>query len=112
MRVLLTLEDHLVRRKDGHYYVLGPEHYSQWSELLDFFNEVVVLARAARKDSQSAIEKIVDGPSISVHGLPDYTGPWQYLSKLPTLRAQVRFAVAQCDTYLLRVPGLVSRLAW
>jgi glycosyltransferase involved in cell wall biosynthesis len=112
MRVLLTLEDHLARRNDGHYYVPGPAHYSEWTELLDFFDQVVVLARAARKDSLSGTEKRVDGPSISVHGLPDYTGPWQYLSKLPTLRAQVRFAVAECDTYLLRVPGLVSRLAW
>lgn len=112
MKALLTLEDHLARREDGHCYVEGPADYSEWTELLDFFDEVVVLARTAAKDSRSRTERILDGPGISVHELPDYTGPWQYLSKLPALRAQVRFAVAECDAYLLRVPGLVSRLAW
>ena len=113
MKVLLTLEDHLNRCEDGHFYVHGPGDYSAWCELLEVFDEVLVVARATAKILESAKGSTrVDGPSISVHGLSDYTGPWQYLIRLPSLQAEVRAAVAGCDAFILRVPGLVSRLVW
>ena len=111
MKVLLTLENHLICCADGHFYVREPEDYSAWCELLEVYDEVVVLARVAKNNCECEMKR-VDGPSISVHGLPDYVGPWQYLQKLRSLREEVRAAVAECDAYILRVPGLVSRLAW
>jgi len=112
LKVLITLEDHLWRGGDGHIYGAGPTGYPLWSELLNSFEQVVILARVASRNRSSASGNEVDGPSISVHELPDYVGPWNYLRSLSTLRSRVRAAVAQCDAYLLRVPGLVGRLAW
>jgi glycosyltransferase involved in cell wall biosynthesis len=111
VKVLLTLENHLIGSSDGHFYVQEPEDYSAWCELLEIFDEVVVLARVAKKNGDVGAAKRVDGPSVSVHGLPDYTGPWQYLKQLPFLRSEVGLAVVECDAYILRIPGLVSRLA-
>ena len=112
MRILVTLEEHLWRAHDGHIYGDGPAGYAAWSELLSSFGEVVLLSRVARDKETSSEQIQVDGPSISIHELPDYTGPWEYLRRLTSLRIGVQQAVAQCDVYLLRVPGLVSRLAW
>lgn len=110
--MLVTLEDHLKLGPDGHIYAAGPAGYSTWSELLDSFDEVVLVARVRADDTPSADENRVEGPFISVQELPDYVGPWQYLSKLPLLRKGVERAVGRCDAYILRVPGLVGRLAW
>ena len=112
MKVLITLEDHLWRGGDGHIYGAGPTGYPLWSELLDSFEQVLILARVASGHQLSANGNEVEGPAITVHELPDYVGPWNYLRSLSTLRSRVRAAVAQCDAFLLRVPGLVGRLAW
>jgi glycosyltransferase involved in cell wall biosynthesis len=54
----------------------------------------------------------VDGPSVSIRELPDYLGPSQYLFYLPVLQPRVQRAVSESDHFILRVPGLVGRLAW
>lgn len=112
MKALVTLEDHLWRGTDGCIRGHGPTGYSIWSELLDSFEQVVVLARVRNSNDSSTGGNKVEGPSVSVRELPDYLGPWNYLLTLPSLRSRVREAVAQCDTYLIRVPGLIGRLAW
>jgi len=110
LKILITLEDHLLRLSSGRTYTRGPAAYSAWSELLDAFDEVVLLARVIETSDPQAEQDRVDGPSVSVHGLPNYNGPWEYLRKVPSLKLAVRKAVADCDAYLLRVPGLVGRL--
>ena len=112
MKILVTLEEHLWRADDGHIYGHGPASYSATSELLDTFDEVVLLARVERGKNLRPGHNRFDGPSISIYELPNYTGPWEYLRKLSPLSVGVQQAVAQCDLYLLRVPGLISRLAW
>jgi len=112
LKVLLTLEDHLTLRPDDHFYVNGPAQYSAWSELLSVFDEVVVIARAKKEDGDIGVQKRIDGPAISIYPLPDWTGPWQYLQNLPSLKTHARRIVAACEAYLLRVPGLVGGLVW
>jgi len=112
LKILITLEDHLLQLSSGQTYTRGPAAYSAWSELLNAFDEVVLVARVIETSDPQAQQNRIDGPSISVHGLPNYNGPWEYLRKLPSLRLAARKAVADCDVYLLRVPGLVGRLTW
>ena len=112
LKVLVTLEDHLWRGADGCIYGHGPTGYAIWSELLDSFEQVILLARVGNHHAVSAVGNKVEGPSVSVQELPDYLGPGQYLLTLPTLRFRVRRAVAQADSFLVRVPGLIGRLAW
>jgi L-malate glycosyltransferase len=111
LKVLVTLEDHLWHGTDGHLYVDGPTGYAAWSQLLDAFDEVILLARAGQGSNHSVDGTLVDGPSVSVCELPDYVGPAQYLLNLPELRLRVERAVMECDAFILRVPGLIARLA-
>jgi len=112
MRLLNTSENHFVRDLTGHIYSKGPARYSAWSSCLETFDEVTVLARVAAIDGPCSEGARADGPLLSFWALPDYQGPWQYLRSLPELRATVRQAIVESDAYILRVPGLVGRLAW
>ncbi len=100
------------RANDGRFYVDGPADYSLWSQLLKDFDDVVLLARVGKRNFSSDNDKPVDGPSVSIRELPDYLGPSQYLFYLPVLQPRVQRAVAESDYFILRVPGLVGRLAW
>jgi glycosyltransferase involved in cell wall biosynthesis len=108
----VTLEDHLWRGADGHFHIDGPAGYSTWSKLLDAFDEVLLLARVGKRNGPSVEGVPIDGRSVSVRDLPDYSGPVQYLLSLPELRCKVRRAVTECEASILRVPGLIARLAW
>jgi glycosyltransferase involved in cell wall biosynthesis len=112
MKILFTIEHHFSVGPDKHVYADGPAKYSSWSNYLEVFDEVVVLARVAERREISQQEARADGPSVSFCALPDYTGPWQYLKNLPELRARVREAILRADAYILRVPGAVGHLAW
>jgi phosphatidylinositol alpha-1,6-mannosyltransferase len=61
---------------------------------------------------QGGEEHRADGPGVSFRGLPNYTGPWQYLQARRQAKAKARQAIEECDAYLLRVPGLVSQMVW
>jgi glycosyltransferase involved in cell wall biosynthesis len=112
MQALIAVENHFEYGPDGRIYGEGPAKYSFWSHYLATFDEVMVLARVGAHGKAIREEERADGPRVSFCALPDYYGPWQYLKKLPELKAVVREAVKKCDAYILRVPGLVGGLAW
>jgi glycosyltransferase involved in cell wall biosynthesis len=80
--------------------------------LLESFDDVTLLARVRKENFHITNGRAVDGPSVSIRELPDYLGPSQYLFYLPLLQPRVQRAVAESDNFILRVPGLVGRLAW
>jgi glycosyltransferase involved in cell wall biosynthesis len=112
MKLLLALEQRFRRGPDQHVYADGPASYEVWKTYLQAFEEVVLLVRMGTTDTPCAGELRADGPSVSFESLPDYYGPWQYLRNMPELVRRVQHAVQECDAYILRVPGLVGRLAW
>ena len=112
MHLLTTSEAHFSRHSAQEIHAVGPATYSFWSCYLEIFEEVTVLARVGVTDDPVPGGTRADGSSVSFGALPDYRGPWQYLRCLPQLRANVRQAVRKSDAYILRVPGLVGRLAW
>lgn len=112
MRLLVASDYHYSRGRDGHIFAQGPYNYAFWSRYLDVFDEIVILARVREDAEPQLSEARVDGPGVTFWPLPDFVGPWQYLRRLYALKAHVREAVRACDAYILRVPGLVGRLAW
>jgi glycosyltransferase involved in cell wall biosynthesis len=112
MRVLIAVEQRYEREKEDHLYAEGPARYASWANYLEVFDEVTVLARVGAAQKRWRGQERADGPGISFHPLPDYRGPWEFLRRQAELREIVRDAVACCDAYILRVPGLVGRLAW
>lgn len=112
MRLVITLEDHLFRGKDGCTYGRGPVNYTIWTKYLEFFHEVMLLARVRNTGASPSSLQRVDGRSVFICELPDYRGPIGYLRNVLKLEDIVRQAVYAGDAYLLRIPGLVGRLVW
>lgn len=110
MKCLFAIENRLFRNADE-FRVRGPAGYAVWSELLDCFDDVLLVARV-RKSSSAAGTELVNGPNVSVHGLPDFSGLREYAVNSLVLRRHVRQAVAECDAYILQAPGVVGRLVW
>lgn len=110
MPVLVGLEQRFTN-KSGEVYVESAATYQLWSQYREVFDEVAVLARVGETPAPAAAQR-ADGPGVRFHALPDYRGPWGYLRHLPELRRRVREAVRAADAYILRVPGLMGRLAW
>jgi len=110
--LLITSEEHYSAAISGAIYSSGPATYSFWRRYLEAFDEVVVIARIRSSHGPENDHQRADGPAISFRALPDHTGPWQYLHSSRDARAIARTAIAECTSYLLRMPGLVSQLVW
>ncbi len=111
-RLLTTNEAHYFATSSGAIYSSGPAKYSFWSRYLDVFDEVVVLARVSPGHQPKSDQQRADGPGVYFRALPDHTGPWGYLRVRSQLRMITRQAIAECDAYFLRVPGLISQMVW
>ncbi|MGA8101103.1 MAG: glycosyltransferase family 4 protein [Candidatus Acidiferrales bacterium] len=112
MRVLMALEHHFARGPDGRVYGESSSSYALWARRLEVFDEVAVLARVRPVDAPRDNMTRADGPGVSFFDLPDYHGPRGYLRELSELKRRTRAAIEASDTSILRLPGLVSRLAW
>ena len=112
MNLLVTSEAHFSLADGGSICGDGPVNYATWAKFLDVFDQVTVLARVGKGRKAWPKEARADGPRVTFHSLPDYNGPWGYLSVFSTVATLVRQAVFHSDAYLLRAPGLVSRTAW
>ena len=72
----------------------------------------MVLARVEENHGHENHRQCADGPGVLFCVLPDFTGPWQYFNARRQAQAIARHAIAECDAYLLRVPGIVGQMVW
>jgi glycosyltransferase involved in cell wall biosynthesis len=110
-QLLLTSEEHFSLSASGALYSSGFAKYSTWARYLEVFDRVLVVARIINREPQQN-ERRADGPGVSFRPLPDHTGPWQYLQVGRRARIVARDAIAECNSHLLRVPGLVGQMVW
>lgn len=113
MRTLnLYLEERFVYF-NNHYYsqIYGD---SMWTEYLEVFDKVFVIARAKKQTSFDPITKgykITKNPNIIFIPLADYQGLYEGIKYLPATIASVVKSVKQSQSNLLRLPGLISNIA-
>ena len=109
---MVTSEEHYFSPISGGIYSSGPATYSSWSRYLEAFDELLVVARVRHSHGPENDHQRADGPGVFFRALPDHTGPWQYLQLRRQAKFIARSAIAECTSYLLRTPGLVSQLLW
>lgn len=112
MRLLVSIEGHVFKGKDGAIYAHGPSNYCFWSRYLTEFENVIVLARGTTTKQVIDESCRADGPGVFFHLLPDFYGPLHLISQLGEVKAITRQAIGECDAYVLRVPGLVGHNVW
>jgi len=109
--ILVTTEAHFVRGVDGRVHsTSGVDAYPFWRRYLDVFDRIIIAART--QTGQVSISPLVEGPGVRVLALPEYRGPWQYLSIRNDVAAVIREAIPVADGLCLRAPGRIAGLAW
>lgn len=111
MKLLIALEHHFQRDTNGAICANGPPSYAFWKHYLHTFEEVLVLARVNHVAIPAGARLVAEGPGVTFFPLADFRGPAGYLRSYVSLRSKVRQAVHSCNAYMLRVPGLIGRLA-
>jgi len=109
-RLLVTTELHF-QQYNGQVFTDIAFPYEYWSEYLDVFAEVNVVARV--RDIEKPPENLIraDGKGVSFTGLPDYYRPWQFASVAPCVFMRCFRAVRGSDYILLRM-GNVATCVW
>lgn len=103
MRLVITAEHHFLRLPDGSCW--GPDSmtYAFWERARAVFESVLVVARVRDVASVTDAYRRVDGPGVSVWGLPDYVGPKAFLKVRREFRRRATAALRPGDAVLLRV---------
>lgn len=110
MKLLVAIEHHF-QRYNGHVYTDIAFLREYWSEYLEVFDEVVVVARVKNISEFPKHLRRADGDCISFIDLPNYYGPWQLAVAIPRLLVLCFKAVKQSDYILLRM-GNIATCVW
>src|SRR6185437_5515439 len=109
MRLLVSIDEHYVCKGGRVYSTEGTTPYPFWSQYLQVFDDVVILARVRHEETDPAPETaLADGPRVTFLPLPDFRGPFHYIGIRKTIRRRVREAIPKADAYFLRGPGVIG----
>lgn len=108
MRVVVAIEQRYDRTPDGAVWTQAMYAHSFWVRYLDVFDEVRVVARVRDVDSVPDDWKRADGESVSIHGVPYYVGPMQYLLKASQVNHAARNSFGNEDAIILRVDSQIA----
>jgi len=108
MNVVITLDHHYFRTPDGTVWTHGVHAYPLWKRYLSVFDGVKVVARVRDVAQPQANWSAAVGTGVAISGLPDYRGPWQYLTKSVSVREAIRKAVDPRDAVIMRVSSHIA----
>jgi glycosyltransferase involved in cell wall biosynthesis len=108
MNVVIVIESHFLRTPDGNVWTRAAFAHDFWKRYLEVFDGVRVVARVRDVAEPPSQHVRADGPGVSFTAVPDYLGPWQYLTRVRNVVRAVRSAVATDDAVILRVPSQLA----
>lgn len=101
MRVAITTEHHFDRTPDGAIWTKSMFTNEYWTQYLDAFEHVCVVARVRDVLSAAADWQRVDSDEVSFVPVPDYLGPWEYLRKARQVHHAVQQGLAATEAAIL-----------
>lgn len=110
MEVTVSVEDRYVVTPDGSVWTHGATAQHFWERYLAVFDAVRIVARAAQAEEAPEGSRLVTGKHISLCGLPDYCGPFQYIKRYPALRAAIGSATPGRGAVIMRVVSQVANM--
>lgn len=103
MKVVVTTEHRFARTPDGAFWTQSINSYDFWTRYLVAFDRVRIVGRVEEVEAVGPGWKRVDGVGVEVTSVPNYLGPWEYLTKARAVRRAVRSAVGPSDAVIMRV---------
>lgn len=89
---------------DGNIWAMAGFGDDLWSELLETFDAVRILARC-RRVSSSELTVPITAPEVELVALPYYHGPMQFLVHSPKILWHLKITLKLEGVFLLRLPG-------
>lgn len=109
-RLNLVVDQRSFQTPDGAVWSHSSPDYSFMQELLEVFDEIRLVARAAPIAEPPAHARRVDGPGVKLIPVPSYIGPFQYLVQCRAVSAEIA-RISQLDgAFLLRIPSQIAFL--
>ncbi len=111
MNVVITTEHRFARTPDGAVWTESINSYDFWTRYLVAFDRVKVAGRIEDVASVDRAKwKRADGPGVEYLQVPNYLGPWEFLTKARAVQAAVRAAVGPDDAVIMRVSSHLAGL--
>lgn len=109
MDVVVTAEHRFSRTPDGAVWSQTAYGYPFFeAHFLGAFDAVKIVSRVSDVDRIEGTWNRVDGPGVTLHGLPHYIGPIGYVRNARKVGMAARAAVAPGDAVILRVPSQIA----
>jgi glycosyltransferase involved in cell wall biosynthesis len=108
LNVTISLEHRFDRTPDGAVWTSAAFPYSFYSQYLDVFDSVRVVARVRDVSVATPAARRADGPNVSFEAVPYYVGPRQFLMRMREVRRAARNAVVPAEAVILRVASQVA----
>jgi phosphatidyl-myo-inositol dimannoside synthase len=111
--IAVVVENHYIATPQGVFARQGMGHpYAYWAQLLDHFDRVHPIARAARADAPDPAWKRSDGPGVEFITIRDHAGLGQIARTLPHTLRKLGQGLAAGDYVFIRGGGSMSTLSW
>jgi glycosyltransferase involved in cell wall biosynthesis len=108
MNVTIALEHHFLRTPDERVWTETTFAYQFWERYLQVFDSVRVVARVREVDTTMAGWKQASGPAVTFISVPDYRGPYQYLTSRGRIRSALREQARDTQAIILRLSSSVA----
>ena len=108
MKVSIALDHRFSRTPDGAVWTrtfFGP---SFWDRYLEVFDRVEIVGRVHQVKTPESGWQRVDSGRVSVVPIPNYIGPWQFLTRVRKVRRTVRASLINSEAVILRVSSAVA----
>lgn len=114
MRLLVLLEFHFIRCKNGNVYTEVTADYNFWSRYLDVFENITVCARMYDADENFDPSKylLASREKVDFIGLPDFKGVGGILKNYSKIRKIIKRTVKKNDCIIFRAPSPISLIAY
>ena len=107
MKVAVLSEVRFCRVGDGSVWA-NASPYPFWTRYLDEFDEVAIVGREERAAEPGPGMVRVDGPLVTLRGVPHYVGARDLILRWPAVRNAVRPLVWEQDALILRLGSLLA----
>lgn len=109
LRLLLVVDNHLGRTKDGRIWSKGIYDYSFFARYLDAFDEVNVAIRIEDiEDDHIGYPNLCSGPNINFLKIPDFRGISGYVNNFFAVNKAIRAYCQDCDCAIVRIPSAIG----
>ncbi|PPA69501.1 glycosyltransferase [Jeotgalibacillus proteolyticus] len=109
MKLLLVVDNHLIRTPDGKVWSKGIYDYSFFSRYLAAFEKVNVAIRIKDvKKEYNGYPNLCSGPGVNFLPIPDFYGIKGYLKNYISVKRAIKKYSEDCDCAIVRIPSAIG----